>query len=279
MDWRFPFGGRQLFKPMRITAILFLVFVLAVGIAFAQKGQSSVVLLRGKAIEYRTNNPLQINFFLVSSAGKKIPVKSSNDGNFQIPISQSDLYRVVANDWICREPDIIDIKINDNYSEHDLNLLFEPFKENLELGSSLAFLPNQSELQPNGKSLLDEIIFYNKVNPKLFFKISIGTNDSYFKKITKTEKVGKKQRKIIITEQEQAQELASFRIQSIKQYLATKLPERNFEIIALPYTNVKVLSKTTKKKKKSTEQTILAQAGPNMTIVISKIMNMGTQSR
>lgn len=265
---------------MKKVVLFFLVFALISGDVLAQKGQGAVVLLQGKALEYRTNEPLQINFFLVSNDGKKIPVKSGNDGSFQIPINQSDSYRVLANDWICREPKIIEVKINDSYSERNITLFFEYFKEDLELGKSLAFLPHQFELQPEGKNLLDEIILYNKMSPKVFFRINIATDDSYFDKITKTEKVGKKKKKIVITEEQQAQELASSRVQSIKEYLANKLPERNYEIVTLGHRNINATSKQGKSKKKATTgQTAISTVSPNMIIVISKIMNLGPKSR
>lgn len=264
---------------MKKVVIFILVFVLLRGFVFAQKGQGTVILLQGKVLEYRTNEPLQINFFLVSSAGKKIPVKSGSDGSFQIPISQSDSYKILANDWICREPRIIEIAVDDSYSERNINLRFEPFKEDLELGKSFAFLPHQFELQPEGKSLLDEIILYNKVSPKVFFRINIGTDDSYFDKITKIQKVGKKKKKVVITEQQQAQELASFRTQSIKEYLANKLPERNYEIVPLEHRNTNLPPKKGKNRKKTTKQTAISPTSPNMIIVVSKTMNLGPQSR
>lgn len=262
---------------MKKVVLFILIFGLIEGSVLAQKGQGTVVLLQGKALKYRTSEPLQINFFLVSSDGKKIPVKSGNDGSFQMPISQSDSYRILADNWICREPKIIEVKINDSYSERNINLFFEPFAEDLELGKSFAFLPHQFELQPEGKNLLDEIILYNKVSPQIFFRINISTDDSHFSKITKTEKVGKKKKKIIITEDQQAEELASSRVQSIREYLANKLPERNYEIITLAHKNINVSSKQSKSKKKTTEQTI--PNSPNMVVVITKIMNLGPKSR
>jgi hypothetical protein len=264
---------------MKKVVLFFLIFGLIAGDVLAQKGQGTVVLVQGKALEYRTNEPLQINFFLVSSSGKKIPVKSGNDGGFQIPISQSDSYRILANDWICREPKMIEITINNSYSERNINLFFEYFKEDLELGKSFAFLPHQFELQPEGKSLLDEIILYNKISPQVFFRINIATDDSYFSKITRTEKIGKKKKKIVITEQQQAQELASSRVQSIRDYLANKLPERNYEIVTLEHRNINAPSKQSKDRKSTTKRMAISPTSPNMIIVITKMMNLGPKSR
>lgn len=264
---------------MKKIVLLILIFGLIGGGVLAQKGQGTVILLQGKALRYRTNEPLQINFFLVSNDGKKIPVRSGNDGSFQMPINQSDSYRVLADDWICLEPKMIEVKINDSYSERNINLFFESFAEDLELGKSFAFLPHQFELQPEGKTLLDEIILYNKVSPKVFFRINIATDDSYFNKITKTEKVGKKKKKIVITEDQQAQELAFSRVQSIKEYLANKLPQRNYEIIILPHRNTNVSSRQSGSKKKTTKRTIIPPKNPNMTVIISRLMNLGPKSR
>ncbi len=255
---------------------ILLIMLHYLGIAY----QGNVVLLKGTATDTK-GSPLEITFYLVGEDGKQTRVKSSSDGSFSIPISTSGLYTIVAKNWLPRNIEFISISVGSQYSELTQNLVFEKIAENTLLNKGNYFEKNSTELTNEGKRLLENIVKFSKINPGVSFKILINCNESKFTKITRTEKVGKKTRKITITPEQQARELLEKRAESIKAFFKSRnYPERNYVIEAEPYYPISsspTQAKSKQKKAKSTPQQATAPKtdAPNLSIFIWKIMNMG----
>ncbi len=220
--------------------------------SFAQNsGIKSTVLLKGRILNFKTFAPIETRFFLVGEDGKKIQVKSANDGTFTIPISSSGNYSIQSDNWICVEPIKINISVGSNYTEREVTFYFLPLESGLSLKKVVGFKEPSANFTLEGKEALNYICELNKLTPKLFFDIIIRIDETHFKDQTQTIVEGKKKKKIKITSRQQAEEFAKELLTSIKEYLASqKLPERKYSINVEYYRGKAPLSSTKKGKGK-----------------------------
>lgn len=237
--------------------------------SFAQNsGLKSTVLMKGRVINFKTLAPIETKFFIVSEDGKKIQVKSANDGSFSIPISTSGTYSIQSENWICVDPVNIEISVGQSYSEKEVTIYFIPYESGLILKKVYGFSEFNKGLTDEGKNALSYICKLNKTTPKLYFSIILRVNESFFKDQSTTVKEGKKKKKIVISARQQAERFAQELILEIKEFLATqKLPERKYAI------NVEYYSesiKTTKTKKGNISNS--SQRKDNLEIKIETVL-------
>ena len=259
-----------------ISGLLLFIFIpLAL---FCQSGIGSTVLLKGKVINLQNGSPIETKFYLIGSDGKKVPVKTSTDGSYSIPLSQSGSYFVASEQWLCVEPVNFDIKVLPNYYEKEINLFFVPFEPGLLIRKAFAFEEHSAELTEEGKASLKQLANLSKNNPKLSFSIVIRTNKSIFKKVTKTVTEGKKKKKVVVTPEEQAYELSRKRAESVRNFLSeNKMPERNYSFKFETYSSSGgQQSKTRKTKVKNPK---VAPSEFNLQILIDKILKFDLKER
>jgi outer membrane protein OmpA-like peptidoglycan-associated protein len=253
-----------------------LLIVLVPFCLFSQGGIGSTVLLKGKVINLKNGSPIETKFYLVDGNGKKIQIKTSLDGSYSIPISQSGSYSITSEKWMCVDPIMVNVQVQQNYYEKEQNLYFVPFEPGLSIRKVIAFDENSAELTAEGKNSLKLLAELSKNNPNLAFNIVIRTNQSIFKKTTKTISEGKK--KVTITPEQQAQELGERRAKAIRQFLTeNKMPERNFSFRLETYSSSQAKQTKTSKGKSKTEGPVPPQF--NLEILIDKILNFDLEKK
>jgi len=255
-----------------------LLIVLVPFCLFSQGGIGSTVLLKGKVINLKNGSPIETKFYLVDGNGKKIQIKTSLDGSYSIPISQSGSYSITSEKWMCVDPIMVNVQVQQNYYEKEQNLYFVPFEPGLSIRKVIAFDENSAELTAEGKNSLKLLAELSKNNPNLAFNIVIRTNQSIFKKTTKTISEGKKKKKVTITPEQQAQELSERRADAVRQFLTeNKMPERNFSFRLETYSSSQAKQTKTSKGKSKTEGPLPPQF--NLEILIDKILNFDLEKK
>jgi len=255
-----------------------LLIVLVPFCLFSQGGIGSTVLLKGKVINLKNGSPIETKFYLVDGNGKKIQIKTSLDGSYSIPISQSGSYSITSEKWLCVDPIMVNVQVQQNYYEKEQNLYFVPFEPGLSIRKVIAFDKNSAELTAEGKNSLKLLAELSKNNPNLAFNIVIRTNQSIFKKTTKTITEGKKKKKVTITPEQQAQELSERRADAVRQFLTeNKMPERIFSFRLETYSSSQAKQTKTSKGKSKTEKPVPPQF--NLEILIDKILNFDLEKK
>lgn len=254
-------------------ALLFLFIVFCSTLALSQSsGIKTTVLLKGRVVNQKNLSPIETKFFLVAEDGKKIQIKSSNDGTFSIPISSSGNYKVSSDNWLCIEPTSILINLGERYTEKEVTLYFLPFEPGLTLKKVYGFDIATKHLTQEGKEALAFLNELNKSVPKLFFSLILYVNESNFHQQTKTITEGKKKRKVIITARQQAEEFGSELSSSIKDFLnSLGMPERKYKIHLEFINDAPVVAKSKKGKGTETKPQTLRKAS-NLEIRIDSIL-------
>lgn len=254
-------------KLLSITLVfLLLVFCLS----FAQI--KTVALLKGFVFDKQSHTPIETEFLFVSNFNRFL-VKSSKDGSFHIPISTSGDFFILSKKYFAVEPKFISISVNNSYSEKEVNLFFEPIQNGLVVAEINGFGVDSKQLTPEAEKILNFIAQMNKLNPGIFYRLEVSSNDVSFKTIVRKEKVGKKVKKVILSATEQANELTSQRIQIIRDFISQlQLPQRNLNYVSLPYSPVKLFSKRTSKIRKSKE-IYPEQEVKNLRILVDRVID------
>lgn len=252
--------------------ILFLFILIPFTLLGQGSGIISSVLLKGKVYNFQTRSPLEIKFFLVDENGKKIPVKSSNDGSFHIPINKSGTYVVFAENWLCLDPVAIEIQSQQNYYEKEVNFFLVPFEPGVSIRKAVAFEESSSDLTIDGQNALKFFANLSKNNPKVSYKIIIRTKQDLFKKLTQTIVKGKKKTKVVVTPKDQALALSEKRAETIQNLLTElKVPRRNYSFSFEFYSSQ---NKTTPSKKGKKQQSQKEPTLPNLEILVDKTLNL-----
>lgn len=262
-----------------LKCFLFVLLLLLSDFTQAQNsGLKSTVLLKGRVVNQRNFSPIETKFNLISEDGKKIQVKSSSDGVFTIPISNSGNYSIQSDNWLCIDPPIINIHVTEKYSEKEVTLYFLQFEPGITLKKTIGFDLETKHLTKLGKESLDFIYELNKSVPKLFFSIHLHINENYFQPITKTIKEGKKSKKITISARQQAEELANEITPEVIKYLKSiGFPERKYKILVEYHKEPTVENKSKKSKQKSSAPK--THVTPNLEIKIDSILKTDLENK
>ncbi|MCX7909187.1 MAG: hypothetical protein N2560_06700 [Ignavibacteria bacterium] len=257
---------------LKRVQFLIVVAIFCTFFAFAQNsGTKSTVLLKGRVVNQKTLSPIETKFFLIDNTGKKIPIKSSSDGTFSIPLSNSGKYNIQSDNFFCLDPLSIDIVVRESYSEKEVTLFFLPYEPGLTLKKTHGFDQITKELTPEGKDALTFISELNKNVHKLFFSIYLKIDESYYQPKTKTIQEGKKKKKITISQREQAETFSNELMGLIKSFLNSfNLPERRYKIVVEYVKNTTQATKTKKGKTKEPEPNY--RRFPNLEIKIDSIL-------
>ncbi len=252
--------------------VLFLFILIPLTLLGQGGGINSTVLLKGKIYNYQTRSPLEIKFFLIDENGKKIPVKSSNDGSFHIPLNKFGNYVVFAENWLCIDPVALEIQSQQSYYEKEANLFLVPLEPGVSIRKAVAFEESSYDLTNDGKNALNFLATLSKNNPKLSFIIVIRTNQSLFKKTTHTIVKGKKKTKVLVTPEDQAKAISEKRAETIQNLLTElKVPRRNYSFSFEFYSSI---DKTTQSKKAKKQQSPKNAPLQNLEILVDKALKL-----
>ncbi|MCX7879971.1 MAG: hypothetical protein N2517_04855 [Ignavibacteria bacterium] len=257
-----------------ISACVFILNILSFFFLFAQNNSlRATTLLKGKVVERSTNRPLETKFILVDESGKIIKIKTGSDGSFHMPINQAGRYKIFSDDWLALEPEEIEINSTQTYYEKEVVVYILHFKPGQTIKNVIGFGDKPPFLKPEGKKVFTILKELNQYSPKLFFKILLKINESNFTTQTKTIKEGKKNKKIILTPRQQAQELAEKWIEETQNFLnSLKFPKRKYKI-SVEYLHNPIKSKAIKKKSKEKES-FETTPEANLEIIIDSILNL-----
>ncbi|MCX6153461.1 MAG: hypothetical protein NT007_04820 [Candidatus Kapabacteria bacterium] len=250
----------------------------------------STVLVQGKVIDSKTNNPSAGKIHFKTNGGiTSNSLINSKDGAYSVVLKSGETYNVdVDNSLILSNNNMFSLPKSDEYKEVIINFTTKKLILNEEIFSFNFFAANKSLIVKNSERSFEDIKEFTELFKNIRIKVQVSCEDSKFKSSSKKvldsttlNSKKKKYTKITISADDNARKLASERIETLKlQFAAMGMPINKFIFEYTPNFAVQSAPKATDKsdtvadnKKVKSENKSSKQIKPNVKLFVAAILN------
>jgi hypothetical protein len=152
-------------------------------VSITAKPYAAVIIFQGKFIDKESGEPVGATFRFFNSLGKKNQSQSSvSDGSYQVVLNTGDNYYLTIRDYLVVDPPAnFELPQSSTYEEIKRNFYVRKITPGMELFKLKIFEPNSKDVIINSSDKLNELKYFMDMNPHINLKITVSSNDSYFK--------------------------------------------------------------------------------------------------